>query len=400
MGDGMRIVYVYADSPQEWNCSEWRCAVPARAINRTGRHQADLINIEDFAYHRPPAEEACAAADVLVVQRNLFGPVLQAIQYWKSRDKVLIADFDDAYDRMHPSVANAQFWGQGLVVRGGKVVNKIQPPPIEQFKWGLRLVHAATAPSRILAQDWQAYTTMLYLPNYIDLSRYENTTHNQHDGVILGWGGSISHLQSFTGSGILAALKRVCKARPQVKVMIAGSDRRILQQLPLPAKQIIHHPWTPYHEWSQVLANFDIGLAPLDGDYDERRSWIKVLEYMLLKIPFIASEGPAYQELRPYGWLVNNTANAWERVLLDMIDHLEDYRQEAAVAPYMYALAQNIDEHVDELLKIYNSVQNELRTTSQSLPQNKSALHSVLASQVASKRAHEPEKIHLTGGSL
>jgi hypothetical protein len=239
---------------------------------------------------------------------------------------------------------------------GQPVQHKIDPCPLTQFKWGLRLVDGAAVPSRRLADDWRSYTDMRYLPNYIELDKYQNSARQPHEGIILGWGGSISHLQSFTGSGILTALRRVCRARPQVRVMVCGSDRRILEQLSIPQEQMVQKAWVPYSEWANHLSQFDIGLAPLHGEYDERRSWIKVLEYMVMKIPWVASEGPAYQDLRSYGWLVKNTASAWERVLLDMIDHLDDHKTEAAGDPYLFGISQSIDENVERVLAAYASI--------------------------------------------
>jgi glycosyltransferase involved in cell wall biosynthesis len=354
----MRIVYVYADSAEEWNCSEWRCAVPQRAINRSKRHFASLISLNDFAYNAPAAREVCDWADAIIVQRTLFGPVLSAIQHWKARDKVIIADFDDAYDLIPPSNPAHAFWLKGLKPVGdasGKKI-KISPTPLTQFKLGLRLVHAATVPSKRLADDWRDYTHVHYLPNYIDLEKYQNIATEPHDGIIIGWGGSTSHLESFTESGVLSALRRVCRARPKVKVMLCGNDARIAKQLQLPAEQLILRPWVPYAQWATFLADFDIGLAPLYGSYDERRSWIKVLEYMVMKIPWIASQGPAYDELSHYGWLVQNTPSTWERVLLDMIDHLPDHKIEAAQDPYLFAISQSIDENVGKVVNVYASI--------------------------------------------
>lgn len=353
----MKIVYVYADSPEEWNCSEWRCAVPARAINRAGRHTATLLSLLEFARLSPEAEKVCAPAEVIVVQRNLIGPVLAAIQHWKARDKVIIADFDDAYDLMPASNPSYAYWVEGVKAMGTNGhMERIDPPPLTQFKWGLRLVHAATTPSKRLVGDWEAYTKMLYLPNYIDLEPYQNVALEPHEGVVIGWGGSVSHLQSFTGSHVLQALQRVCRVRPQVKVMICGNDTRIFEQLPLPPAQKVLQPWVPHAAWPRVLSQFDIGLAPLDGAYDERRSWIKVLEYLVMKIPWVASEGPPYQDLREYGWLVKNTASAWERVLLDMVDHLADYKAEAAREPYLFGLAQGAEENVERIVGVYEEV--------------------------------------------
>ena len=356
----MRVVYVFADHPSEWNSSEWRCAVPARAINRTHLHQAEMLSIHDFAQNTPTAQTACGQADILVIQRNLIGPVLAAVQHWKARDKVVIADFDDAYPLMPESSPSYAYWNHGLIrvqgPDGSLIQQKIDPLPLAQFKWGLRLVDGATVPSRRLADDWRSYTDVRYVPNYIELEKYMNVTRQPHEGVILGWGGSLSHLQSFTGSGVLGALRKICRVRPDVRVMICGSDRRIPEQLGLPAGQIVQKPWIPYSKWANHLSLFDIGLAPLHGEYDERRSWIKVLEYMVMKIPWVASEGPAYQELRSYGWLVKNVASAWEWVLLDMIDHLDEYRKEAAGHPYFFGIGQNIDDNIDRVLAAYGAI--------------------------------------------
>jgi len=356
----MRIVYVYSDNPLEWNSSEWRCAVPARAINRSGVHTARLLSKIEFVKNTSKVQDACQNADVIVIERALYGPMLSAIQHWKAQDKIVIGDFDDAYHLITPDNSSYPFWVENRVKRenekGEEVWEKIDPPALTQFKWGLRLVHAATVPSKRLADDWKDYTEMIYLPNYIDLQNYQHAPRVPHEGIIIGWGGSVSHLPSFQKSGLIPALQNVCRARPQVKVMICGNDARIINSLQLPPENIIHRPWVPHSQWAKHLAEYDIGLAPLSGAYDDRRSWIKVLEYMVMKIPWVASESPAYNDLRSYGWLVKNTPGAWERVLLDMIDHLDDYRAEAAGEPYLFGIAQSIDEHVEEIISHYSHI--------------------------------------------
>ena len=131
------------------------------------------------------------------------------------------------------------------------------------------------------------------------------------------------------------------------------SDERLKDLVDLPSGQVIWQPWTPYTHWPPLLATFDIGIAPLFGEYDQRRSWTQVLEYMLQRIPWVASAGSAYQDLAQFGWLVHNQASSWERVLLDMVDHLDEYRLEAERDAYLYALSQNIDEHIGQVVEIY-----------------------------------------------
>jgi hypothetical protein len=70
----------------------------------------------------------------------------------------------------------------------------------------------------------------------------------------------------------------------------------------------------------------------------------------------VASDSPAYDELRPYGWLVKNTPGAWERLLLDMVDHIEDYKAEAATGPYLFGISQAIDANVDKILATYAAI--------------------------------------------
>lgn len=120
----MHIVYVYANSSEEWNSAEWRCAIPARAIQRSRLHTAQLLDIQSFAQNTPQAQKACLEADVIVIQRDLFGPVLNPIQRWKARDKIVIADFDDAYQLMPATDKDYHFWVEGK--RNNKGLN----PPL------------------------------------------------------------------------------------------------------------------------------------------------------------------------------------------------------------------------------------------------------------------------------
>jgi hypothetical protein len=358
----MNIVYVYADSPEEWNSAEWRCSIPVRAFQRSGLHNAQMLDLISFFQNTPQAQEVCNQADVIIVSRNLFGPVLTAIQRWKARDKVVIADFDDAYQLMPPQVKNYEFWIEGkrrtVDANNQPVVEIMDPPPLTQFKWGLRLVHAATVSSDQLVQDWSSYTDVHLLPNYMEIDRYLEVRPQPHEGIIIGWGGSLSHLQSFTESGLISALKVVCNARPQVRVMICG-DPRVYQALPLTPEQKVFCPWVSFKEWPQQVSNFDIGLAPLFGPYDQRRSWIKVMEYMALKIPWVASDGPAYHALRSYGWLVQNRANVWERILFDMVDNLAGHKSEAERDPFLFCLSKSIDQNLDKIVAIYQSIQSK-----------------------------------------
>ena len=347
----MKIVFVYADNQQEWNSSEWRCVIPAQAIDSHPDHQARLLAIADFANGTPQAQEMCQAADVIVVERNLFGPVLTAIMHWKAQGKGVIATFDDAYHLLPEDNLSHDFWLKGIArkERNGKVVQEtLDPPPITQFKWGLRMVDGAVVASQKLVEDWEAYTDVRHLPMYLDFSRYQDLPEKESDQVVIGWSGSLSHLHSFS-TGILQALERVARARPQVKLKI-GNDRRIYDKLKVPEKQKELTPWVPYEEWPQVLSSYDIGLAPMEGEFDARRSWVKVLEYMAVKVPWVASRCPAYQELEEYGVLVENSTGDWEEAIFSMSDNLERQKNHASGKPYQFAIDHCIENNVETII--------------------------------------------------
>jgi len=353
----MKLVFVYADNNQEWNSSEWRCVIPAAAINSSPDHQASLLSIAEFTDGSAHAADLCESADVILVERNLFGPVLTAIMHWKARGKAVLANFDDAYDLLPENNISHKFWieGEARVNRDDKVLHEvIDPPPITQFKWGLRMVHGAVVASHMLAEDWKAYTNTAHLPMYLDLDRYKGCVKPETEEIVIGWSGSLSHLHSFS-KGVIHALENVCRARPQVRIMV-GNDRRIFDRLKVPAHQKTMTAWVPHQEWPQVLASYDIGLAPMEGEFDARRSWVKVLEYMVVKTPWIASRCPAYQELESFGVLVENNPDSWEKALLDMVDRIEHFREKAAGPAYQFALDQGAERNVDTMIGIYTEL--------------------------------------------
>jgi hypothetical protein len=141
-----------------------------------------------------------------------------------------------------------------------------------------------------------------------------------------------------------------------VRVVICGNDRQIFDRLPLPEGQKFFQAWLSPEKWARLLSNFDIGIQPVAGEYAHRRGCSRLNEYMVMKVPWLASEGPAHQDLRSYGWLIHNTPSAWERMLLDMVDHLEDYRAEAGRESYLYGLSQGIDENVQTILGTYHHI--------------------------------------------
>ena len=365
----MNFLFVYSDDQHEWNSSEWRCVIPAEAIDRHTAHKARLLSIADFANRSPKAEELCSEADIVIVERSLYGQILTAIMHWKAQGKGIIANFDDAYHLLPEENFSHDFWLKGISQKkeNGEIIERIiDPPPITQFKWGLRMVHGAIVASKKLVEDWKNYTDVRHLPMYLDFSRYRNITPQDNQGIIIGWSGSMSHLHSFS-EGILDALESVCRARPQVKLKI-GNDRRIYDRLQVAENQKMLTPWVPYEEWPSVLGSYDIGLAPMEGEFDARRSWVKVLEYMAMKIPWVASRSPAYQGLGQYGQLIENSSRTWADTLLKMVDEIEHYKKHAAEVAYEFALRQSSQENAEHIVNVLTDIVSKDKSYQQAKP--------------------------------
>lgn len=353
----MNVTYVTTDLSHEWNSAEFRAAIPARAMNRTnGRHSANLVAMEVWSEKGPAAEYACENADVIVVQRGAMMGALAALRHWRERGKIVLADIDDGYlqiDSTHPA---ADWWlhGRGITPDGRRF--QIPRPAIDEMAFGLQNTAGLTSPSRLILEDWQREAGIrgAFVPNYLDESMYnaKRTRSREDDGTFwIGWGGSIGHLKSFTESGIAEALTRVLSKRPHVRLAMGGVNNAVFDRIPSRLFQKFNFVWREHKVWPEVLANFDLAVIPLAGNFDSRRSWLKPLECSMMGVPWIASQNPAYETLIGRGVFVNNTIDEWETAILEIVDggavkSTVRYARE-------WAMSQTIDRNIETVVGAY-----------------------------------------------
>ncbi len=349
----MNFVYVCPESEELKHSVEIRCAAPARAINRTGRYSADLIGWRDFSINTPVAVDLLERSDYIIIHRGLWAPVLPRIQHWKARDKTIIADFTDAYQLMSKDELIDAY---DMEINGGLQAGDSgdnQADLLTQLKWTLQSTHGATTPSKRLCDDWNAYTRSLVLPDYLDLERLSLIVPQEHNLITLGWWGTIRRIQSMKESGILMAFQAACQMRKNIKFLFAVDHPEAVGDLGLPADQVEIIGWNSPGGWNRQLSRIDIGLSSMVGEKEQRCACSQLLEFMALKIPWVASQGAAVYDLQTYGWIVENTAEAWLKAMIEMVDHLDDYRAEAAIAPYLFAISKNLEENIQTLVDTY-----------------------------------------------
>jgi len=353
------ISYVYADKPYELNTSIHRMFTPAKALRRKD-YGISLIPMQLFQENRKDAEEAILKSHVIVVERNLIGDILTQMVYWVVRSRVVIVNFDDFYDGIEETNISYPYWHDGIVKtieNGEEKILNIFPHPLWQFKFGLKMCHAQTLASKELVKFYGQYSPSYLIPNYFEVDKYINIPKEKRDYITIGWGGSVSHLQSYRDSGVLKALKNVINSRSNVKIMICG-DKRIYDILEIPENRKIFQPYVPYEQWGSIVAKkFDIGLAPLAGRYDDFRSSLKLIEYGLTKTPNIVTDNLAYHDYPEYGSkMIQNGEDNWTKSILETIDNLEEEKNKMSGDPYQNALKMNVDLHAEEIAELYRKI--------------------------------------------
>jgi glycosyltransferase involved in cell wall biosynthesis len=351
----MNILYVYSDDRNEWNCSEWRCQIPMDAINKSGLASAHMISMDEFAQNQKI--EDVEAADIVVIQRNLFGAAIVVMMNYRLAGKTFVLDVDDAYHLMPSSVLSAPFWRVGQGKKDGKPF-KLPFNPLQQLEIGARLVNAVTAPSQVLVDYWSKMGPAYLVPNYPRLAPFLNAYDSipTTDKASIGWGGSYSHIDSFMNSNVVPALRRIIE-KYNVDFLIGGGDDRLPIAMKIRSAKLL--PWAKYDQWPEILRKFSVGIAPLSGAYDDNRSPIKILDYMLMGIPWIATNAKPYHAFAEYGTLVENRAKTWEAAL-DKVLHEPDMEQVKRAREF--ALTFDVDLHVQELVDIYQHIIDEGRS--------------------------------------
>jgi len=359
----MHFIYLYADSDTEWNCAEWRCLSPSSAIN--AEHEAGRTKCTAQLFHMPSAldwshpqvQGKLGRADVLVFQRNAIIPdVWAAMDYWRALGKIVVIDVDDHYPHLPPSNPAHGYWIRNML--------ELNPPPIEALTEGMRHADALTSPSKVILEDWSHVIRGYWLPNWTRRLWYEpiqqkpigkadielgyrqksdngiELVSRPSDGsegwIVIGWGGSISHVDSWLYSGVIEALDRIFEKYPQAHLKFCGHEERLEDTLSRWGDRVIRQSGVRPEHWPLEISTFDIGIAPLDtrpldppwregapiASYDERRSWLKGVEYLTAGVPWIGSRSLAYNDLAKQGRLVVNTPDAWFAALDEYITDL------------------------------------------------------------------------------
>lgn|SRR3990167_2833293 len=288
----MKATFLYADRSSRPNTSHYRIFIPARYLQRAG-HTIAVHPHDDL----PPDH----VFDTVLIERVVSEAMVDSLRGMGAR-RILVT-FDDAYHRIPATSRSHRYWKGDI--RG-----------IDEFRRVLRLVDGAIVPSQTLADDFGATVVRnFHDPELWNFPRQRSVS----DKLVIGWGGSEGHKETWRSTGLVGALRHLLEKYPEVELSIYGDAA--VDELFTAGVSFKASEWVDFEEWPRRVCEFDIALAPLAGVYDTRRSNLKLIEAGLAGIPFVASGVGEYLGA-PGGLLVTpDTQKGWYRALEKLVSN-------------------------------------------------------------------------------
>ena len=168
----------------------------------------------------------------------------------------------------------------------------------------------------------------------------------------------MTHLVSWEKSGACEALNQLAGENANLRIAIIGDPRTERFFKGFHKDRRIMVGWVPHAIFAAKLSMFDIGLIPLFGEYDRRRSWIKTAEYSVMGIPWIGSDMEPTREIDT-GARVENTSEAWYETLKYYIENYGALKEAAKANQEQAREMFSIDAHVGDLVKLFERIIEE-----------------------------------------
>lgn len=168
------------------------------------------------------------------------------------------------------------------------------------------------------------------IPNAVTASLCE-VPGRPHDGVRIGWVGSLSHQLEGDFAPLLPALRRLLAERPDVTLVFMGHRPPGTEGWP----RVEHHAWVPVETYYAKLAQLglDCFVAPLaDTRFNAAKSASKLYEAAALGLPIIASPHGPYRDQEAIVSGYATSADEWHALLARLVHNPGARRADGAAA--------------------------------------------------------------------
>lgn len=265
---------------------------------------------------------ACGNYDAVILERELFhNPTWDIERRFRRVAKTLVWDVDDAIFLNFPDKFPHLAKLADVVIAGNQNLKE-----------------------RILPLN----ANVVIVPTCVDLDLYrprKNAMSAARDVPVIGWMGTTGNIRYLRD--VAPALNRLAQRRRFELRVIAG-ERGELDELPLQHVNVRFIPWNGATE-AQDVADFDVGLMPLvDDQWTPYKCGLKLLQYMAVGIPGVASPVGVNAEIITPGvdGLLAQTSEQWEQAI-DQTIRDPAWRQQAGQAArrtveQRYSVAANL----------------------------------------------------------
>ena len=162
--------------------------------------------------------------------------------------------------------------------------------------------------------DWcsQYCSNIRVIPTAVDADRFVPRLRpkDPDSPFVIGWTGTSGNFRFL--KAIEDPLANFLRDHPSARLVIVAD--RAPTELSVPAEQLLFTPWDPTTE-HQVLHEFDLGIMPLDdSDLSRGKCSFKMLQYMAIGIPVIASPFGMNKEVLSLGGfgIAASSSDEWQ----------------------------------------------------------------------------------------
>ena len=322
----MRVAVVSSEGQLN---SIYRAMQPAQALAQLG-HQVVLKATDE---ERLRASEL-SGFDALFVYRWSGQSTQKLVQRLRQQGVAIVWDNDDDLTAYPSSVVESRVKG---ALRSQLMAAHVQAM--------LRLADVVTTTNDTLAGSYRARgaTDVRIVENYVASEFIEQAEQPRpgNERLVIGWIAAGEHMHDVNELGLRDTLRRLLDAHEDVEIRSVGVD------LGLDRERYRYLGYVPFHELPQLVADFDVGIAPIvDEPFNRARSNIKLKEYGILGIPWLASPiGPyaGYSE-REGGRLVPD--DGWYEALERIVQRPRE-RRKLAKRALRWARTQTIERNAE-----------------------------------------------------
>lgn len=289
---------------------------PSQLLKR-GRRYLDILRTRWGRY------------DAVILERELFdNPTWDMEAKLRKYAKAMILDMDDGVFLKFPEKFDQLLEMSDLVIAGNESLRQ----------WAT----TARCPAVVI-------------PTCIDTVQYQprdQAAGAQRKRPVVGWmgtSGNIAYLR------VLEQPLRQLAQTLDFEFQVIATDRGILDELQLDGVNVVFRKWCPETEATDIL-DFDMGVMPLTDDpWSKYKCGLKLLQYMAIGIPGVASPVGVNREIIREGenGFLAESASEWEAALRTLLMDCELRKKVGANArttvQRSYSVSANLPKWLDAI---------------------------------------------------